>query len=111
MSALRTSSHAPSSSQKHSVPVDSIPCLGYRRAEEEEEKARQRAAAAQNALAAGGDAGGEGASDGLKSALLPPAEIRCAEKDKAANSATPNQIRMYCQKLYKTETISISGFR
>ncbi len=76
------------------IPAESIPCLSYKRALEEEEVARSDTA--------GGDAGPTN---------IPQAKIESIEDVKEKNSLEPEEVKKYCESLFKFKTVRIQKFK
>ncbi|PBC34749.1 Microprocessor complex subunit DGCR8 [Apis cerana cerana] len=86
----------PGSVRKHEVPVSAIPCLQYKRAlhEEEEERKKQKER----------DPNAEVCS-------LPSAKIETIQENRAAHSLDSEQLRNYCQSLFRFKAIKVMRFQ
>ncbi|CAD1476530.1 unnamed protein product [Heterotrigona itama] len=86
----------PGSVRKHEVPVSAIPCLQYKRAlhEEEEERKKQQER----------DPNAEVCS-------LPSAKIETIQENRAAHSLDSEQLRNYCQSLFRFKAIKVMRFQ
>ena len=86
----------PGSVRKHEVPVSAIPCLQYKRAlhEEEEERKKEKER----------DPNAEVCS-------LPSAKIETIQENRAAHSLDSEQLRDYCQSLFRFKVIKVMRFQ
>ncbi|RZF37298.1 hypothetical protein LSTR_LSTR005630 [Laodelphax striatellus] len=79
----------PGSNRNHSIPLEAIPCMQYRRALEKEE---QMAAEASNSVG--------------PSPLLRCARIETVEENRANQSLKHKEVRDYCSKLFRFKSIN-----
>ncbi|XP_076626111.1 microprocessor complex subunit partner of drosha isoform X1 [Colletes latitarsis] len=86
----------PGSVRKHEVPVSAIPCLQYKRAlhEEEEERKKEKEH----------DSNAEVCS-------LPSAKIETIQENREAHSLDSEQLRNYCQSLFRFKAIKVMRFQ
>ncbi|KAK2580255.1 hypothetical protein KPH14_012507 [Odynerus spinipes] len=86
----------PGSVRKHEVPVSAIPCLQYRRAlhEEEEEKKKEKDREPSSEVCS-----------------LPSAKIETIQENRAAHSLDSEQLRNYCQSLFRFKAIKVMRFQ
>ncbi|KAI4477837.1 PREDICTED: microprocessor complex subunit DGCR8 isoform X1 [Polistes canadensis] len=86
----------PGSVRKHEVPVSAIPCLQYRRAlhEEEEEKKKEK-----------------DREPSAEVCSLPSAKIETIQENRAAHSLDSEQLRNYCQSLFRFKAIKVMRFQ
>lgn len=85
----------PGSARKHHIPVNAIPCLNYRRALEREEEQQQtvtveRTNCDQN---------------------FPNAKIETVQENIEMQNLSSEQIREYCEKLFKFQTMKVLRFK
>ncbi|XP_011258527.1 microprocessor complex subunit DGCR8 [Camponotus floridanus] len=86
----------PGSVRKHEVPVSAIPCLQYKRALiEEEEEQKKEMERAPNA----------------ETCSLPSAKIETIQENRAAHSLDSEQLRNYCQSLFRFKSIKVMRFQ
>ncbi|XP_032686008.1 microprocessor complex subunit DGCR8 [Odontomachus brunneus] len=86
----------PGSVRKHEVPVSGIPCLQYKRALiEEEEERKKEMERAPNA----------------ETYSLPSAKIETIQENRAAHSLDSEQLRKYCQSLFRFKSIKVMRFQ
>ncbi|XP_076396651.1 microprocessor complex subunit partner of drosha isoform X2 [Megachile rotundata] len=86
----------PGSVRKHEVPVSAIPCLQYKRAlhEEEEERKKQKER-----------------DPNTEVCSLPSAKIETIQENRAAHSLDSEQLRNYCQSLFRFKAIKVMRFQ
>jgi len=86
----------PGSVRKHEVPVSAIPCLQYKRAllEEEEERKKEMERA-----------------PNTETCNLPSAKIETIQENRAAHSLDSEQLRNYCQSLFRFKSIKVMRFQ
>lgn len=86
----------PGSVRKHEVPVSAIPCLQYKRAltEEEEERKKEMERAPNS-----------------ETCSLPSAKIETIQENRAAHSLDSEQLRNYCQSLFRFKSIKVMRFQ
>ncbi|XP_076230942.1 microprocessor complex subunit partner of drosha [Calliopsis andreniformis] len=86
----------PGSVRKHEVPVSAIPCLQYKRAlqEEEEEKKKEK-----------------DRDPNTEICSLPSAKIETIQENRAAHSLDSEQLRNYCQSLFRFKAIKVMRFQ
>ncbi|XP_077255796.1 microprocessor complex subunit partner of drosha [Temnothorax americanus] len=86
----------PGSVRKHEVPVSAIPCLQYKRAlTEEEEERKKKMERAPN----------------TEACSLPSAKIETIQENRAAHSLDSEQLRSYCQSLFRFKSIKVMRFQ
>ncbi|EFN82161.1 microprocessor complex subunit DGCR8 [Harpegnathos saltator] len=86
----------PGSVRKHEVPVSGLPCLQYKRALiEEEEERKKEMERAPNA----------------ETYSLPSAKIETIQENRAAHSLDSEQLRNYCQSLFRFKAIKVMRFQ
>ncbi|XP_014483299.1 PREDICTED: microprocessor complex subunit DGCR8 [Dinoponera quadriceps] len=86
----------PGSVRKHEVPMSGIPCLQYKRALEEEAEERKREMErAPNA----------------ETYSLPSAKIETIQENREAHSLDSEQLRNYCQSLFRFKSIKVMRFQ
>ncbi|XP_045482061.1 microprocessor complex subunit DGCR8 [Harmonia axyridis] len=78
------------SARNHEIPLSGIPCLSYKRAIEKEKEAEQT----QN-----------------ENNHLPNAKIETVKENIASQNLSPEQLREYCQSLFKFKTIQVMRFK
>ncbi|XP_044012013.1 microprocessor complex subunit DGCR8 isoform X2 [Aphidius gifuensis] len=86
----------PGSVRKHEVPVSAIPCMQYRRALKEEEEERKK------------ELNREPVTD---TCTLPSAKIETIQENLAAHSLDSEQLREYCQTLFRFKSIKVMRFQ
>lgn len=86
----------PGSVRKHEVPVSALPCLQYKRAliEEEEERKKEMERA-----------------PNTETCNLPSAKIETIQENRAAHSLDSEQLRNYCQSLFRFKSIKVMRFQ
>lgn len=86
----------PGSVRKHEVPLSAIPCLQYKRAlqEEEEERKKEREREPHTEVC-----------------TLPSAKIETIQENRAAHSLDSEQLRNYCQSLFRFKAIKVMRFQ
>ncbi|XP_012278983.1 microprocessor complex subunit DGCR8 [Orussus abietinus] len=86
----------PGSVRKHEVPVSAVPCLQYKRAllEEEEERIKEKEREPVN-----------------EACSLPSAKIETIQENRAAHSLDSEQLRNYCQSLFRFKAIKVMRFQ
>lgn len=85
----------PGSARKHEVPVNSIPCLSYKRALEKEiEKKTDLETNRDNT-----------------NLVLPNAEIETVQENLQKHNLTPEQLREYCEKIFQFQTLKVLRFK
>ncbi|XP_078038676.1 microprocessor complex subunit partner of drosha [Augochlora pura] len=86
----------PGSVRKHEVPVSAIPCLQYKRALQEEEEERQKE---------------KERDPHTEACSLPSAKIETIQENRAAHSLDSEQLRIYCQSLFRFKAIKVMRFQ
>nr|XP_033329498.1 microprocessor complex subunit DGCR8 [Megalopta genalis]XP_033329499.1 microprocessor complex subunit DGCR8 [Megalopta genalis]XP_033329500.1 microprocessor complex subunit DGCR8 [Megalopta genalis] len=86
----------PGSVRKHEVPVSAIPCLQYKRALQEEEEERQKE---------------KERDPNTEACSLPSAKIETIQENRAAHSLDSEQLRSYCQSLFRFKAIKVMRFQ
>ncbi|XP_076294246.1 microprocessor complex subunit partner of drosha [Lasioglossum baleicum] len=86
----------PGSVRKHEVPVSAIPCLQYKRALQEEEEERQKE---------------KERDPNAEVCSLPSAKIETIQENRAAHSLDSEQLRSYCQSLFRFKAIKVMRFQ
>ena len=88
----------PGSVRKHEVPVSAVPCLQYKRAlqEEQEEKEKEK---------------NKNQAPVVESCNLPSAKIETVQENRAAHSLDSEQLRNYCQELFRFKSIKVMRFQ
>ncbi|XP_015592851.1 microprocessor complex subunit DGCR8 isoform X4 [Cephus cinctus] len=86
----------PGSVRKHEVPVSAVPCLQYRRALREEEEERRKEKEREPTVEA---------------CSLPSAKIETIQENRAAHSLDSEQLRNYCQTLFRFKAIKVMRFQ
>ncbi|XP_031841827.1 microprocessor complex subunit partner of drosha isoform X2 [Nomia melanderi] len=86
----------PGSVRKHEVPVSAIPCLQYKRALQEEEEERKKE---------------KERDPNTEVCSLPSAKIETIQENRAAHSLDSEQLRNYCQSLFRFKAIKVMRFQ
>ncbi|XP_046471884.1 microprocessor complex subunit DGCR8 isoform X1 [Neodiprion pinetum] len=89
----------PGSVRKHEVPVSAVPCLQYRRALQEEEKEEEKRRKEREKEPA------------AETCSLPSAKIETIQENRAAHSLDSEQLRNYCQALFRFKAIKVMRFQ
>lgn len=85
----------PGSARKHEIPVNSIPCLSYKRALEKENEKKT-------------DVETNGECNNL---FLPNAKIETVQENLQNQNLTPEQLRTYCENIFKFQTLKVLRFK
>lgn len=85
----------PGSARKHEIPVNSIPCLSYKRALEKENEKKTE-------TETNGD---------CYNLFLPNAKIETVQENLQNHNLTPEQLREYCEKIFKFQTLKVLRFK
>lgn len=85
----------PGSARKHEIPVNSIPCLSYKRALEKEDEKKT-------------DVETNWETNNL---FLPNAKIETVQENLQNQNLTPEQLRSYCEKIFKFQTLKVLRFK
>lgn len=83
----------PGSARKHEIPVNSIPCLSYKRALEKEKDKKTDVETNGDCL------------------FLPNAKIETVQENLQNQNLTPLQLRTYCEKIFKFQTLKVLRFK
>ena len=83
------------------MPVESVPCLNYRRELDKEAEVTKKKEQEQN---------GE-ASASQNGQRLPKATVECLGDKEATSTLQPTQLQDYCEKLFKFRKIHIPKFK
>ncbi|XP_011304716.1 microprocessor complex subunit DGCR8 [Fopius arisanus] len=86
----------PGSVRKHEVPVSAVPCLQYKRALQDEEEERRREKEREPTAEA---------------CTLPSAKIETIQENLAAHSLDSEQLRNYCQNIFRFKAIKVMRFQ
>ncbi|XP_015111182.1 microprocessor complex subunit DGCR8 [Diachasma alloeum] len=86
----------PGSVRKHEVPVSAVPCLQYKRALQEEEEERRKEKEREPTAEA---------------CTLPSAKIETIQENLAAHSLDSEQLRNYCQSIFRFKAIKVMRFQ
>ncbi|XP_076183505.1 microprocessor complex subunit partner of drosha isoform X1 [Ptiloglossa arizonensis] len=86
----------PGSVRKHEVPVSAIPCLQYKRALHEEEEERKKE---------------KERDSNAEVCNLPSAKIETIQENRAAHSLDSEQLRNYCQSIFRFKAIKVMRFQ
>ncbi|XP_044765017.1 microprocessor complex subunit DGCR8 [Coccinella septempunctata] len=78
------------SARNHEIPLSGVPCLSYRRALEKEQEVEQIQ---------------------CENNHLPNAKIETVKENIASQNLSPEQLREYCQSLFKFKTIQVMRFK
>lgn len=85
----------PGSARKHEIPVNSIPCLSYKRALEKEKEKKTDIETTEN----------------INNLFLPNAKIETVQENLQNHNLTPEQLREYCEKIFKFQTLKVLRFK
>ncbi|XP_039300316.1 microprocessor complex subunit DGCR8 [Nilaparvata lugens] len=91
----------PGSNRNHSIPLEAIPCMQYRRALEKEKQKKEEMAETSNTDVSNLLAAGKGPSP-----LLRCARIETVEENRAYQSLKHKEVRDYCSKLFRFKSIN-----
>nr|AVK59430.1 Pasha-PA [Diabrotica virgifera] len=84
----------PGSARKHHIPVNAIPCLNYRKALEKEESESN-----------------EPETNNHCDQSFPNAKIETVQENLQMQNLPPEQVREYCEKLFKFQTMKVLRFK
>ncbi|XP_072385261.1 microprocessor complex subunit DGCR8 [Diabrotica undecimpunctata] len=84
----------PGSARKHHIPVNAIPCLNYRKAIEKEESESK-----------------EPETNNHCDQSFPNAKIETVQENLQMQNLPPEQVREYCEKLFKFQTMKVLRFK
>ncbi|CAG9861561.1 unnamed protein product [Phyllotreta striolata] len=82
----------PGSARKHHIPVNAVPCLNYRKALEEEKDV-------------------ETTTEVCGDNNFPNAKIETVQENIEMQNLSPEQVREYCEKLFKFQTMKVLRFK
>lgn len=91
--------------------MSAVPCLNYRKALTEEDRVKEEMKKAKDEALTTTDLAPSTSTTDTKVGGLPSAKIETVTENEEAKSLTPEQIREYCEKLFKFRTIRVLRFK